>query len=101
MPAPLPTLQLRRLSRRLFLLQTELLHGLLHLGERLIDHAVQLRGARRCRDRSSALGRGLILRQCYDRCDMAVEQVYDRLRRAGTGADAEPAEAHEVDALLP
>ena len=35
-----------------------------------------------------------------DSHELAIEEIEDRLRRAGAGADTEPAEAHEIDAAL-
>ena len=55
---------------------------------------------RRHRDRAGLLDHGAVFRRGDDRRDLALQLVEDRLRRAGAGADAEPAEAHEVDALL-
>ena len=46
--------------------------------------------------RAGLLDQRAVVGRIDDRRDLAVEQIDDRLRRAGAGADAEPAEAHEV-----
>ena len=49
---------------------------------------------------SAALDQCTVFGRVDDRGDMPLQQIDDRLRGAGAGTDAEPAETHEVDAML-
>src|SRR2546421_12957028 len=84
----------------LLLLQAEFLDGDGDLLPSLEDDLPQFLGCRGDRDRAGALGYALVVGRGYDPGDMSVEQLDNRSRRAGRGANAEPAEAHEINAVF-
>src|SRR5262249_37326827 len=86
-----------RARTSLLLLQVKFADPRRHLVERLRDHLLEFVRRRRHRDGARLLDHRAVLGGANDRGDLALQQVEDRLRRAGAGAHAEPAETHEVD----
>src|ERR1044072_1999009 len=84
----------------LLLLQAEFADAGADLVQRLRDDLVEFGRRRRDREAYTLLDHRAVFRRGDDGNEVAVQQVDDGLRRAGAGADAEPAEAHEIEALL-
>src|ERR1044072_541559 len=84
----------------LLLLQAEFADAGADLVQRLRDDLVELGWRRRDREGGRLLDHRAVFGGGDGGDGMAVQQVEEGQGRAGAGADAEPAEAHEIDALL-
>src|SRR5260370_18462058 len=91
---------LRLANMSLVLLQAELTDGRHCVVQGLLNDGGKLLRRRRHRDRTRVLDQRTVAGRRHDLGDILVERLDDRLRRAGTGAYAEPAEADEVETLL-
>src|ERR1700688_5201040 len=91
---------LRFATALLVLLQAELTDGRHCVVQGLLDDGGKLLRRRGYRDRTGILDQRTVAGRRHDLGDILVEHRDDRLRRAGTGANAEPAEADEVKTLL-
>src|ERR1700676_5068982 len=91
---------LRLANASLVLLQAELSDGRHCVVQGLVDDGGKLLRGRGHRDRTGILDQRTVTGRRHDLGDILVERLDDRLRRAGSGANAEPAEADEVKTLL-
>src|ERR1700684_225834 len=80
-------------SRLLVLLHPEFLDTRCHVVRGFLDDGAEFLRRGRYRNRTAILDHGAIVRRRDNRRDMIVQRFDDRLRRAGGGADAEPADA--------
>src|SRR3984957_21179963 len=91
---------LRLANASLVLLQAKLTDGRHCVVQGFLNDGGKLLRRRGHRDRTGILDQRTVTRRRHDPGDVLVERLDDRLRRAGTGANAEPAEADEVKTLL-
>src|SRR2546423_947209 len=83
------------------LLEPELPDCRLDLGTGLRDDRAQFVRGRRYGNGAGTLGDRAVVRRGDDGRDLAIEPADDGRRRPRRGADPEPAEADEIDALFP